>query len=89
MALPTRDQILTGEYSLDGSPGIAVAAKSGIDLDSLEYSLDGSPWWGAEVSGAGPTENIKTIGQAIVTAIVKIGGIVWSGIKKIGGVARI
>jgi hypothetical protein len=52
MALPTRDQVLTGEYSMDGSPAINVAAKSGIDADSLEYSLDGSPWWGTEVSAA-------------------------------------
>lgn len=48
MALPTKTEVQTGEFSADGSPAINVAAKSEIDTDTLEYSLDGSPWWGTE-----------------------------------------
>jgi hypothetical protein len=49
MSLPTRDNILTMDYSGDGSPWVKVAAKSGIELDGLDWSLDGSPWWGLKV----------------------------------------
>jgi hypothetical protein len=48
MARPTQTQVLTGEYSLDGSPWVHVASKDTIDLDTIEYSLDGSPWYGVE-----------------------------------------
>ena len=54
MSLPTRDNVLTLDYSGDGSPFCLIAAKSGIELDSLDYSGDGSPWWGLEVSGGEP-----------------------------------
>lgn len=54
MALPTKIEVQTGEFSADGSPAINVAAKSAIDTDTLEYSLDGSPWWGTEEGTAPP-----------------------------------
>ena len=52
MARPTKTQVLTGEYSLNGSPHVNVATKSAIDLDTLEYTLDGSPWYGTEETSA-------------------------------------
>ena len=54
MALPTKTEVLTGEFSGDGSPAINVAAKSTVDADTLEYSADGAPWWGVEDAGAPP-----------------------------------
>jgi len=54
MALPDRDDILTMDYSDDGSPFVLVAAKSGIELDGLDYSMIGSPWWGLEEGAAPP-----------------------------------
>lgn len=44
MALPTRVQILTGEYSANGSPYVQTVSKSTINPSQLEYSADGSPW---------------------------------------------
>lgn len=61
MARPTKTQVLTGEYSLDGSPHVNVAAKSGIDLNTLEYSLDGSPWHGTEETSTPPASTFKPI----------------------------
>lgn len=61
MALPTKTQVLTGEYSLDGSPAVNVAAKSTIDPNTLEYSLDGSPWWGVEETTTPATPTFKPI----------------------------
>lgn len=75
MALPTRDQVLTGEYSGYGSPYIQVAAKSGIDLDTLEYSEYGSPFYGVEVA-------------ATSAGISKVGGVLWTNLSKIGGVLK-
>lgn len=62
MALPTRDQITTIDYSKDGSPWVLVAAKSGIDLDGLDWSKDGSSWWGVEVGAAAAAENAVFFG---------------------------
>lgn len=55
MARPTKTQVQTGEYSLDGSPAINVAAKSTVDPDTLEYSLDGSTWHGTEETAPAAT----------------------------------
>ncbi len=80
MALPTRTQILTGEYSCDGSPYVQVTSKSSINPSQFEYSFDGRPWWGftdtgAEISIADKTwSTIKKIGGVIIAAIKKIGG---------------
>ena len=52
MALPSRNDLLTMDFSQDGRPFCQVAAKSGIELDGLDYSSVGSPWWGVEVGGA-------------------------------------
>ena len=48
MSLPTKEQILTLDYSADGSLGVNVAAKSGIEFGGLDYSADGSPFYGTE-----------------------------------------
>jgi hypothetical protein len=61
MARPTKTQVLTLEYSLDGSPHANVAAKSSIDVDNLEYSLDGSPWYGTEETSAPAPSTFKPI----------------------------
>lgn len=44
MALPTKAQILTGEYSADGSPYMQTVSKSTINPSQLEYSANGTPW---------------------------------------------
>ncbi len=54
MALPTKTDLQTMDYSYGGVPFVSVAAKSGIDLDTLDYSYGGVPFWGLEVSGGGP-----------------------------------
>ena len=59
MALPTKTDVQTLQFSADGSPWCRVAAKSGIDLDTLEYSLDGSPWWG--IGGEAETDEFIPI----------------------------
>lgn len=48
MPLLTRDQVITGQYSLNGFPWVKVAAKDSINLDTLQYSLNGFPWYGIE-----------------------------------------
>jgi len=48
MSLPTKEQILTLDYSADGGPGVKVAAKSGIEFGGLDYSSIGSPFYGTE-----------------------------------------
>ena len=41
MALPTKTDVQTMDYSYGGVPFVSVAAKAGIDLDTLDYS-----YWG-------------------------------------------
>jgi hypothetical protein len=48
MTTPTRQEILTMDYSNMGSPWVNVVTKPGIDVDGLDYSSDGQPWWGVE-----------------------------------------
>lgn len=55
MSLPTREQVLTLDYTLHGQPFASVAAKSSIDLDGLDYVLDGQPFWGLEFTGDAPS----------------------------------
>jgi len=83
MALPTRTQILTGEYSSDGSPYLQVTSKSIINPLQLEYSSDGSPWLGTTDSSSG---EISVVSKTWST-IKKIGGVIIAVIKKIGGVS--
>ena len=42
MAQPTRDQVLTLDYSIAGQPAVFVEAKS-IGTNSLDYTLAGQP----------------------------------------------
>jgi hypothetical protein len=81
MARPTKTQILTGEYSGDGSPWVDVAAKSGIDLDTLEFSLDGSPWYGIEDAAA--VANIKKWNATAWASLKKINGTAIASVKKV------
>ena len=53
MALPTKTDLQTMDYSYGGVPFVSVATKAGIDLDTLDYSYAGVPFWGLEVSGGG------------------------------------
>ena len=56
MALPTKTNLETMDYSYGGVPFVSVATKSGIDLDTMDYSFGGVPFWGAEVSEGGGTD---------------------------------
>lgn len=82
MALPTRTQILTGEYSADGSPYVQVTSKSTINPSQFEYSSDGRPWWGFTDAAGGEI----SVAQKTWSTIKKIAGVVIAAIKKIGGV---
>lgn len=84
MALPTKSEVSTGQYSADGSPFIQVAAKSGINVDTLEYSADGSPWWGTE-DGPPPSGEIAKVAGVLIANIGKIAGIPIASIGKIAG----
>ena len=44
MALPTKANLETLDYSYGGVPFVSVAAKAGIDLDTLDYSYAGVPF---------------------------------------------
>ena len=72
MALLTRDQACTLQYSSNGSPWARVHTKTGQITNTIERSLDGSPWNGVEVpaTGGGGTWN----------------GIPWSDIGGVDGV---
>ena len=45
MSLPTRDDLLTMDFSYMGQPFVQTATKSGIDLNTLDYSYLGQPFW--------------------------------------------
>jgi hypothetical protein len=51
MALPTRDNLLTMDFSYMGEPFVQVAAKSSVDTDGLDYSYLGEPFTGLTESG--------------------------------------
>jgi hypothetical protein len=57
----------TLELSNYGSPFIRVAAKAGIDCDTLEISKDGSPWWGLEVAATAAW--LLYVGSALITTM--------------------
>ena len=75
MALPTKTQIETLDWSASGAPYASVAAKSTIDLDGIEFSSIGAPWWGVE-AGASFTTYEETISQS-VTLSQSEAEIVW------------
>lgn len=53
MALPTRDNVLTLDYSLGGQPAAFIEAKAlSPSSATLDYSLEGQPVFG--LSGATP-----------------------------------
>jgi len=58
------------DYSYGGVPFVSVAAKAGIDLDTLDYSYGGVPFWWLEVSGGTPSTGSVKISpaQAMVSA---------------------
>ena len=84
MALPTRDEILTGEYSFDGSPWASTASKSTMDLDTIEYSFDGSPWTGTNLTATSTLTLNKILFNSIST-IDKILNVTKSIIKSVLG----
>lgn len=76
MALPTKSDLLTGQFSADGSPFVQVSAKAGIDTNTLEYSADGSPFWAVPETGGGASYTLTAAAGAftltgIAAAIIK------------------
>ena len=67
MALPTKTDLQTMDYSYGGVPFVSVATKAGIDLDTLDYSYAGVPFWGVE-DGAAPPQAYDAIIATITTA---------------------
>ena len=52
MSLPTRDNLLTMDYSYFGQPFVQVPAKS-IDTNTMDYSYLGEPFWTISMEGGG------------------------------------
>lgn len=86
MARPTRDTVLTGEFSLDGSPWVNVAASPTPDLDTLEYSVNGNPWYGVEQSGYGPLTALK-FDSVLITNTGAISGVSPAFVTKFNGIS--
>jgi hypothetical protein len=86
MARPTKDQVLTGEFSSNGSPWVNVASNSSSDLDTLEFSLNGSPWYGVEDSAAPPARQVKTWNSISISGVSSITVTPIANIKTINGV---
>lgn len=81
MALPTKSDLLTGQFSADGSPFVQVSAKAGIDTNTLEYSADGSPFWAIEeVGGGGHIKKFVTVPIANIKVAL---GVPSANIKRI------
>lgn len=57
MALLTKTNLETMDYSYGGVPFVSVPAKAGINLDGLDYSFAGIPFWALEVS-SGSLQNL-------------------------------
>lgn len=85
MALLTKSQVLTNQYSLRGSPWSRVAAKSGINLDTLEYTLVGAPWYGVEEASSG---GIKKFASITWASVKKVSSVSEASIKKISGITN-
>lgn len=83
MALPTKSDLLTGQFSADGSPFVQVAAKAGIDTNTLEYSADGSPFWAVPETGGGGGGNVKKFVTVPIANIKKALGVPAANIKRI------
>jgi len=52
VALPSRTRLRTLDYTLDGEPFVAIAARDNIDTLDLSYALDGEPFVAASTTGA-------------------------------------
>ena len=61
MSLPTRDDLLTMDFSYMGHPFVQTATKSGIDLNTLDYSYLGQPFWAVPMEGGGEEPPATTI----------------------------
>lgn len=57
MALPTRDNVQTLDYSLGAQPAVVLEAKS-LASGTLDYSLQAQPVFGLAPSGGGPTYSL-------------------------------
>lgn len=82
MALPTVTQISTLEYSNGSSLYCVVPSKSTIDNTTLEYTNGSTLLWAPLLSTTGEI----SVADKVWTSIKKIGGVIISVIKKIGGV---
>jgi len=86
MSLPSRDNILTMDYSFQAQPYVQVASKNSIDLDGLDYIFQAQPFWGFEfpiVSG-----NISKVSGVSNSSIKIISGIAKANINKVSGVTE-
>ena len=60
MPSPKKEEILTYNYSLDGSPWVRVGTTADVNISTFQYSFDGAPWFGVETP-KGPLEmNLST-----------------------------
>jgi hypothetical protein len=86
MALLTKSEIQSSQYSYDGSPWVRVSAKSTINLDTLEYSYDGSPWYGVEDITV--TDSYVKLCGLNFTIVSKFNGALKSAITKINTISK-
>ena len=82
MSLPSRDNILTMDYSFQAQPYVQVPAKSSITLGGIDYSFQAQPFEGIEF----PVSNISKVSGVAESSIKKISGVAIGSIKKVSGV---
>ena len=84
MPLPTRDQLLSLDYSGSGEPFVLVHAKSGINTLSLDVSSDGGPWVGL----ANATTSVLKISSTLLSVSGKVASVSVASISKISNTAN-
>ena len=85
MALPTKTNLETMDYSYGGVPFVSVATKAGIALDTLDYSYAGVPFWAVMPSGEEPPPPTGAVKIMPSLSAVALGNAVRiSAVRKVG-----
>lgn len=86
MALPTKANLQTMDYSYLGEPFCYVPAKDSISLDGMDYSYLGEPFW-AIVTSVVVTSAIKTFNGLAKASVKTVNGLAIASVKTINGLA--
>ncbi|MEI6577536.1 MAG: hypothetical protein WCO63_15275 [Bacteroidota bacterium] len=85
MALPTASNLTGLDFVYLGKPFCQVPARSDINTNGLDVVELAKPFWAVSLDVA---YNIKSVGTVGREAIYKIGGVLWSGLNKLGKVIK-